>query len=157
MDRVEWGQSAQRFQTEYKDLYEDPIRYQISKNLAQSYWEHAAAHAARTGVARPDYWAVWEAAGKATREWLGKQSDFGKTDDDPPKDPESSPDPIPSIAINTDRTERKRVAAQPPEPRQPQAPALRDTPGDQPTGEQALMNSRRSAIADKQKARGQHA
>ena len=156
-EQLQWDQAAERFQTDYKDLAEDPIRAQIVGNLANAYWDHAVEHAKNTGAPRPDFWAVWDAAGKATREWLGKQSDFGKTDDDPPKDPEPSPDPIPSIAITPDRTERKRVAAQPPEPRQPQAPALRDTPGDQPTGEQALMNTRRAAIAEKQTARGQHA
>lgn len=149
MDRLEWNQSVERFRTDYKDLQDDPILRQITGNLANAFWGQAVQHAQQNGGGRPSYWEVWDAAGKAAREWLkgkggGEQADSAE---------ETSSGRTPDVAINPDRAQRKRAAAQPPEPRQPQPSAPQNQPD--VNSEKSLLATRQSAIADLQKRRGQ--
>jgi hypothetical protein len=145
----EWDQSVERFRSEFKDLNEDPMLRQLTTNIADAYWGHAVEQANKNGGGRPGYWQIWEAAGRTTREWLtSKGVENGSNEDS-----KASSDPTPSVAIDPDRANRKRVAAQTPEPRQPQRRSEPDAPA--VNSEASLLTIRRDAISDMQKARGQ--
>lgn len=151
MNKLDWQNAVERFKSEYTDVVEDPVLKQVAGNFGNAIWAAAVQKNQQEGAPLPSYWQVWDAAGRATKDWLVK-----KTGDEgaPNKNPnDTSPDPTPKVAINPDRTERKRVAAQPPEPRTRQTRPERDEP---PTNsEKAIIASRQSRIKGMQDRRGQ--
>lgn len=151
MNKLDWQNAVERFKSEYTDVVEDPVLKQVAGNFGNAIWAAAVQRNQEQGTPLPSYWDVWNAAGQATKDWLVKRTGDENGLNKNPNDP--SPDPAPEVAINPDRTERKRVAAQPPEPRTRQRRPERDQPA--LNSDQALAAARQSRIAGMQKVRGQ--